>query len=104
MKKYVVIRDFIDKNTKKHYKKGDFYESNQERATELHQGGFISEEEVKDISKNVLDQNANEVIKSITEEFSEKNKLKELFEHESSGKNRTTVLKHIESLLVESLS
>ncbi|NBI30718.1 hypothetical protein [Chengkuizengella marina] len=96
MKNYVVIRDFIDKFTKKLYKMGDLYDTNKERAAELQNGGFI-EKEMNDSPDKILDQNANNVI-DITKELSE-NELKELFENESSGKNRTTVLKHIESLL-----
>ncbi|MFS1513632.1 hypothetical protein VQL36_14500 [Chengkuizengella sp. SCS-71B] len=101
MKKHVVIRGFIDKITKKQYKMGDLYEANKERAVELTNGGFIAVE-VNDDPDHILDHNVSEVLDSITEELT-KAELRELFDNESSGKNRTTVLKHIESLLGESL-
>ncbi|MFS1511750.1 hypothetical protein VQL36_04835 [Chengkuizengella sp. SCS-71B] len=101
MKNYVVIRGFIDKITKKQYKMGDLYEANKERAAELNNGGFIAVE-VNDDPDHILDNNVSEVLDSITEELT-KAELRELFDTESSGKNRTTVLKHIESLLGESL-
>ncbi|ADU30983.1 hypothetical protein [Evansella cellulosilytica] len=94
---------FKDKyDPKKYHKKDSVFESEDpERIEDLQNRDLISEEEYEpeqQDNKSVLDQNASDVVAAINSDLS-KEELQALFTKESEGKNRSTVLKHIESLV-----
>lgn len=102
--KYIVLKRFIDKLTKKYYAAGDIYESNDEkRIKELQEKGYLGEkieEPKKNEEPSVLDGNVTQVQESITDELST-DELKQLLEMEQSGSDRKGVVQHIKSLLPE---
>ncbi|MES1038954.1 hypothetical protein [Peribacillus simplex] len=96
--KYEVNSAFIDKNTNEEYAAGEFYEtSNEDRAAFLKMKGFLGSE-VDSSIENILDKNAQEVVKSLSSS-TPKGDLDVLYKRESEGKNRVTVKEHIEKLL-----
>lgn len=94
--KAVVIKRFIDKYKKTVHPVGTVYEGDAKRIEELKQLGFLADGETAE--KSPLDANAQEAIAQIHEKMGE-NELNSLLEQEKAGKNRQTVIKHIENLL-----
>ncbi|MFC0188231.1 hypothetical protein ACFFJY_08045 [Fictibacillus aquaticus] len=108
MKQYPVRNHFRDKNTGEYHSVGSYYETaDEERAVELQQGGYLAPAEtelppnqtiVTSTLGELLKQNVDNVVDSITDTFTAE-ELTELKELETAGKNRKTVLEHIDSLL-----
>jgi hypothetical protein len=102
--KFIVVSDFIDKDTKELHKTNTEYSTiDKTRAEELKGLGFIKENEImetkKENEKTILDKNVPKIIKEINYETPKK-ALEALLKAEKKGKNRTTIIEHIESLLV----
>lgn len=96
--KYRVLKAFRDKETKVTHSVDSIYEtSSKERAQFLQEKGYLGEAVLNPLNK-VLDQNANEVVDALPGDYS-KSELEEILELETSGNNRKTVKKHIETLL-----
>lgn len=102
--KLAVIKEFVDKYTKEPYRINDnFLTDDQDRADKLVELGYLEkiEEQMPSSSKLPVDLNGNvETVKdSITSDL-EKEILEAILKSEQDGKNRKTVIEHIESLLV----
>lgn len=102
--KYRVIKKFRDKETGKLYLKNkEPYETdNKERAAELQEKGFLYKEKAEDDSKgpSVLDQNVDQVKKSVTTEMSQE-ELDTLLKEEKADKNRKSVVDHLQEMIGE---
>lgn len=101
-----VIKEFVDRQTKTPYRINDTYlTGDQDRAVNLVELRYLEKTEetippnkvIMDIS--ILDGNVTEITKKLTNE-TPKTDLESFLESEKNGKNRVTVIEHIESLLV----
>jgi hypothetical protein len=92
--KSIVSKRFRDKHTNKIHDVGTEYEGSKGRIDELTELGYLE----KNSEPSVLGGNAQEAIAGITAENS-KEELEALLVKEKEGKNRKTVIEHIESLL-----
>ncbi|MGN7938504.1 hypothetical protein [Metabacillus sp. 22489] len=97
---FKVLKTFICKISKKYFTKGSFYKTDDSnRAKFLQENGYV--EPIKENSDELpvdLGKTVEELSKSITEEF-DKETLKLILAAEESGRNRSTLIVHIESLL-----
>ncbi|MCM3411232.1 hypothetical protein [Metabacillus litoralis] len=94
--KHIVIRKFRDIHTNDLFDVGEPYETeDKERSIDLQKKGFIGS---MLIEESLLSGNVNEVVEVINGEMS-KERLEQLLQDEAEGKNRKTVIEHIESLL-----
>ena len=84
-----VIKKFRDKFTKKIYDIGSEFEGKEDRVSGLQKKGYLE--------SSLLDGNVEEVISAIN--GLDKEELEKLLAEEKQGKNRKTVIEHIESLL-----
>lgn len=109
---FIVVRDFIDKNTNVLHKENTPYKTeDQDRANKLIGLGFIKEygdpsPQIKlgenppenGVDTSILSKNVSEITPELTSE-TPKSDLKSLLEAEKTGENRKTIIKHIVSLL-----
>lgn len=102
--KCTVIQRFRDKESDEVFENGTTYENpNNKRVAELKRNGFIAvdhSQESNQKEESLLDGNVQDVISTITKEI-ERERLTELLEEESKGRDRKTVKQHIEALLTE---
>lgn len=103
--KFKVVKAFRDKDTLITYHHGHSYATDDvDRALYLkelgHIVGEIKGEGNSQTVTSLLDGNADEVKKSITADF-EKTELEGLLQLETDGKNRKTVIEHIQALVGE---
>jgi hypothetical protein len=118
---FKVVKGFIDKNTQVTHRPGTDYSTNdKDRADQLKGLGFIKDKELKSTDnqkskgtdvgdkkfkeitgdkKSILEKSAPEIIKKITPD-TPKSELETLIKVEKKGKNRKSVVEHIESLMV----
>jgi hypothetical protein len=95
---YNVIQRFRDKESLEVFEVGDTFQSdNKTRVLELKRNGFIEDAPKQE---SILDGNVQEIIELLTKDLG-REKLLELLDEESKGKDRKTVKEHIESLLSE---
>jgi hypothetical protein len=93
-----VVQRFRDKESLNVFEVGNTFQSdNKNRVLELKRNGYIEDAPKPE---SVLDGNVQDVINILTKELG-REKLLELLDEESKGKNRKTVKEHIESLLSE---
>lgn len=93
--KAVVIKPFRDKNTKKFYESGQVYNGTEERVKEIASKGFLRIEK----QQNALEGNVEQVKKALSE--IDKSELEQLLKEEIEGKNRKSIVDHINLLLTE---
>lgn len=98
---YKVIKTFRDKHTLEVFNVGNLYETDDSnRAKELMRLGFLEKTEIEpaNTDDSVLDSKVEKIKETVTAAMS-KEKLEVLLKLEVEGKNRKTVVEHIESLL-----